>query len=295
MRIAVIGGTGQVGREFAKFVPADALQVFGSTDVQVEDRASVDAVFERISADVVVNLAAFHHTDQCEGDPARAFAVNAAGAAHVAAAARDRGLKTCFFSSDYVFGGDAARSVPCDERTPEAPLNIYGASKLAGEQVVLQASAANLVVRTSSLFGTVTSKKGWTFPESMIRKARAGDAMRVVSDQIMAPTYTRDLVERVLALLQRDAAGVCHVANSGTCSWWEFATETLRQSGIDHPIAPVAASAFPTKARRPAYSALASGRSAEFGLEPMRPWTAALAAYLLEKGDSPAPTTEGRA
>jgi dTDP-4-dehydrorhamnose reductase len=284
--IAVIGATGQVGQEFAKLVPRDRLEMFGSQDVDVADRDSVAALFERIAAHVVVNLAAFHNTDGCENDPAKAFAVNALGAWHVAEAATRRGMRACFVSTDYVFGREGHdRGGAYTETDIPGPVNIYGTSKVAGEHLVLATDPGHLVVRTSSLFGAVTSRKGWTFPQMILRKARNGDRLRVVTDQVMAPTYTHDLVERILALLSVDASGVFHVANAGSCSWWDFATATLETAGVDVAIEPVPSSEFPTRAHRPAFSALGTKRLGDVGLAPLRPWRDALTAYLAEIGE----------
>jgi dTDP-4-dehydrorhamnose reductase len=202
----------------------------------------------------------------------------------VARIARDRGCRVVYFSTDYVFGGDDHRRSAFVESDERAPVNVYGRSKAAGEDAVRDTLADHLIVRTSSLFGATTSRKGWTFPEMIIRRARAAEPLRVVSDQIMAPTYALDLVRVVDSLLQAGATGTVHVTNSGCCSWYEFACASLEMAGIGQPVEAVSATEFPSVARRPAYSCLATERLERLGIEPVRHWRDALRAYLEETG-----------
>lgn len=283
MKLAVIGAAGQVGQEFAKLLPADSLISLTRANVDVSCASSAATCLGALDYDVLVNLAAFHDVNGCEDDGARAFAVNALGAYHAAKAAAAKGRKVVFFSSDYVFGIEKDRVTPYLESDPIGPLNVYGASKVAGEHLVRVATDNHLIVRASSLFGVVTSKKGWTFPEMILRRATAGEPLRVVNDQYMSPTYTLDLVRTVIALLEQNATGTVHVANDDGCTWYEFARATLELAGVDHPIAPVNSDAFPAKARRPNYSRLGTQRLSAWGVPPMRPWREALRAYLEEK------------
>jgi len=286
MKYVIIGALGQLGQEFGKILSAGEMIPLDIDDLDIADDASLRKAVSPLDFDVILNLAAFHNVGQCEEEPDSAFAVNAKGAFHVARLAREMGTKVVFFSSDYVFGGETERSTPYLESDRPAPLSVYGTSKVAGEHLVrAMAPGRHLIVRSSSLFGCVTSKKGWTFPELMLNKARAGEDLKVVADQFMAPTYTYDLATRVIELLERDVVGTCHVSNSGQCSWHEFACATLEAVGNEAGIAAVSADEFPAKARRPAYSVLGSGRYEEVGLPPMRHWRDALGAYLVEKGE----------
>ncbi len=285
MRLGIIGAAGQVGQEFLKHCPADNLALWDIEDFDVTDYAAVEkALRSRPDLNAVVNLAAFHNVNQCEEQPSLAYAVNATGAYNVAKAAARLGLKMVFFASDYVFGQDRTRRRPYVESDPVGPLNIYGASKVAGEHLVRAMNPNHLIVRTSSLFGVVTSKKGWTFPEMIVSRAREGQPLKVVTDQIMAPTYTYHLVEKVLELLAKDATGTIHVCNSGECSWHQFAVETLALLNMDYPIAECTSDAFPSPAIRPAYSVMASERMEPLGIAPLPHWKEALKLYLQEKG-----------
>jgi len=161
---------------------------------------------------------------------------------------------------------------------------VYGASKVAGEQLVRATTDNHLIVRGSSLFGVVTSGKGWTFPELIMERASAGEPLKVVGDQYMSPTYTLDLVRAVVSLMDVDTAGTVHVTNGGGCTWHEFATATLDMVGVSHPIEKVTSEKFGSKAPRPKYSRLDSERLEELGVAPLRSWRDALRAYLVEKG-----------
>lgn len=286
MKFAIIGAKGQLGQEFAKLLPNDQIIALDIEEVDISGLDSVEKILGNLSFDAVINLAAFHNVNGCQDDPAQAFAVNATGAYNVAEVASKMGKKVAFFSSDYVFGGETERTEPYTEQDHPAPLSIYGASKVAGEHLVRATQENNhLIIRSSSLFGCVTSKKGWTFPELMLNKARAGDDLKVVNDQIMAPTYTYDLASRVLELFKAGATGTFHVTNSGSCSWYEFACATFEYTGLHPKISPVSSHEFPAKARRPDYSVLTTIRNKEVDLPPLQHWRDALKKYLKEKGE----------
>jgi dTDP-4-dehydrorhamnose reductase len=150
--------------------------------------------------------------------------------------------------------------------------------------MVAVANPRHLVIRSSGLYGTATSRKGWTFPELMINKARTDGKLKVVTDQALSPTYTHDLAAATRMLMERDATGIFNLTNGGECSWHEFASATLELAGIDVEIEPAATVQQPRKAVRPAYSAMESVRLGEFGLGPLRPWREALEHYLEAKG-----------
>lgn len=281
----IIGSAGQVGQEFVKHALADKIVPLTRQDVDVTNAESVCACFDKHDFDTVINLAAFHDVNGCEEDEPKAFASNSIGAHHVARAAASRNAKAVFFSSDYVFGLQGDRNKPYLEDDVIGPLNVYGASKAAGEQLVRTATDNHMIIRASSLFGVVTSKKGWTFPEMILARAREGKPLKVVNDQYMSPTYTLDLVQTVMALVNANATGTVHVSNADGCTWYDFAKATLEITGVDHPIEPVDSSAFPSKAQRPAYSRLDSERLASLSIVEPRHWRDALHAYLVEKGE----------
>lgn len=282
----MIGGTGQLGSDVVRVLGADAayeVVPLPHDRLEVADPEQVDAVLGGGGFDIVVNCAAFHRVDECEERVDEAFRVNAEGAWRVARACAAAGALCVFVSTDYVFAGDKGGPYTEDDR-PE-PVNVYGVSKVAGELLVRQACTRSLVLRISSVFGQAGARgKGGNFIEAILGKARAGGPVRVVNDQWMSPTYTRDAAEALAGLLRAGATGVYHACNAGRCTWWEFAREAVRQVGLPVEVEPITADAFPSKARRPRDSSMRSLRLADAIGRPSRPWQEALAAYLIEKG-----------
>jgi len=284
LKVAVIGSTGQLGQ--------DLLQVFGGEvvgfthqDLDVTDGVSLASAMHSLQPDWVLNTAAFHRVDDCETNPALAFSVNALGALNVARTAATVGAGVVFFSTDYVFGGQAReRDQPYEERDGPHPINVYGVSKEAGEQLVMQANARHIVVRSAGLYGTATSRKGWTFPELMLNKARTEGIVRVVTDQVLSPTFTADLARKTKELIEHDATGLFHLTNAGECSWFEFARGAFDLAGVEVEMEPLHTGQTRRRAHRPSYSALTTSRLGEVGLSPMRPWKEALGDYLRAKG-----------
>jgi dTDP-4-dehydrorhamnose reductase len=283
LKVTVIGSTGQLGQDLMRAFGGDAAGITHQ-DLDVTDEASVASALRSTEPDWVLNTAAFHRVDDCEVDPTLTFAVNAVGALNVARAAADVGSGVVFYSTDYVFGGqDRGRNHPYEEGDSPQPLSVYGTSKVAGEQLVMQANVRHLVVRSAGLYGTATSRKGWTFPELMLNKARADGAIRVVTDQVLSPTFTADLAHKTKELIEQGVVGLFHLTNAGECSWFEFAQEALDLAGVSAIMEPIGTGQLQQRARRPSYSALTSARLEGIGLEPMRPWREALSAYLREK------------
>lgn len=284
MTILIIGATGQLGQDLMRVYGGEAIGL-GHGDIDVTDGVTVSAVLREHRPDWVVNTAAFHRVDDCELNPSLAFAVNATGAANVARAAAEIGAGVVFFSTDYVFGGASrGRRHPHTEADLPDPLNVYGVSKWAGERLVEQANPRQIVIRSAGLYGTATSRKGSTFPELMVTKAKSEGHLRVVDDQALSPTNTSDLAEATKGLTERDASGLFHLTNEGECSWFEFASATISLAGLDVPIEPISSTRLGRRAHRPPYSALASERLATTGVPPLRPWRDALAAYVAAKG-----------
>jgi len=284
VKIAVIGSTGQLGQDLIRTWGGEAVG-FAHGDLDVTDGVGVASAMHSLRPDWVINTAAYHRVDDCEVNPALAFAVNTLGAQNVARAASLVGAGVVFVSTDYVFGAqDRGRDHPYEEGDDPCPLNVYGVSKAAGERLVVQDNERHIVVRTAGLYGTATSRKGWTFPELMLEKARTEGSVSVVTDQVLSPTFTADLADKTRELVERDAKGVFHLTNAGECSWFEFARGTFELAGVEAEMKPIETGQTGRRARRPSYSALATSRLAGVGLGPMRPWNEALADYLRAKG-----------
>jgi len=284
LKVAVVGSTGQLGQDLMRVFGADA-KGFSHQDLDVTDGVGVASAIHSLRPDWVINTAAFHRVDDCEINPALAFAANALGALNVARAAAAVGAGIVFFSTDYVFGGeDRERGHPYEERDCLGPLNVYGTSKVAGEQLVMQANERHAVVRSAGLYGTATSRKGWTFPELMLNKARSEGTVRVVTDQVLSPTFTEDLAHKSKELIEQGAVGLFHLTNAGECSWFEFAQVALDLARVEVKMEPIFTKQTQRRARRPSYSALTTARLKVLGLSPLRGWREALSAYLRAKG-----------
>lgn len=282
-RTLVIGAPGQLGQDVVDAFTAagDTVLGLGHSELDVTDATSTADVIAAARPDVIVNTAAFHHLDRCEADPATAFAVNATGAWNVARAAAATGAQLVHVSTDYVF--DGTKGEPYTEADLPAPLNVYGASKLAGEHLVLAAHPVATVVRVAALYGPhpCRAKGGRNFPDLMVHLARERGELTVVTDEVVSPTYTPDLARQIVALVAARVSGVIHVAGAGETSWHGLAVETLRLAGLESvEVRPATAATMVRPVRRPARSPLARVRLANLGLDRMRPWQEALAEHV---------------
>lgn len=284
MKVLLIGANGQLGGDLADMLRASGRhEVIALThaDIEVTDPESVRVALDAHRPAVVVNTAAYHKVDEVEQNPERAFLVNAIAPWWLAQTCRERDAVLMFISTDYVFGGDRTRMTPYAEQDLPAPLNVYGASKLAGEHLVRTTWEKHYVVRTSGLYGhRGASGKGGNFVELMLRLAREGKDIRVVDDQRLTPTYTVDLAQGLIALMETGRYGLYHMTNEGDCTWYEFAARIFELSGLRPNLAPTTSSEFKTVATRPTYSVLSKSGLAAIGLPPMRNWHLALAEYL---------------
>jgi len=282
MPIMLIGASGQLGHDLVKALAGSEVIPLSHADVEIRVAETVDAALARHRPHVVVNLAAYHKVDECEGNPEQSFAVNALGARNVARACQEHGAALLHMSTDYVFDGRKGR--PYTEDDLPCPINVYGISKLAGEYLVRYLCPQHFVVRSSGLYGVAgSSGKGGNFIELMLRLAREGKDIRVVGDQVLTPTYTVDLARKIVQLIQTQHYGLYHVTSAGACSWYEFASQIFELAGVEARLSPTTTAAFGAAATRPAYSVLAHQALAHIGLDDMRPWQEALAAYLAER------------
>lgn len=287
MRLLVLGAAGQLGGDVMAAAAAAGIEARGATraDVDVGDLGALRAFLEGERFDALVNCAALLNTEALEGDPAPAVTVNGHAPAVMAKVAAQKGARLIQVSTDYVFGGDAARARPLTEDAPTAPVNVYGLTKAFGETLARLSGADVAVFRVASTFGVRgAAGKGGNFVETMIRLGREKGALQVVADQVMSPTSTAWAAQAILAFLAKGGpAGVYHAVNGGAVSWFEFARAIVAKAGVAAEVSPVSASDWPGKARRPAYSALDNGKLAGV-IGPIPGWEAALDAYLVAKG-----------
>ncbi|GAA1059520.1 dTDP-4-dehydrorhamnose reductase [Agromyces bracchium] len=271
MRVLITGANGMLGRDLQAALAGREVTALARADLDVTDAAAVAAAVA--GHDVVVNCAAYTKVDDAESHEEQAYAVNATGTANLAAACATLGARLVTVSTDYVFDGNATE--PYAEDLPRDPINAYGRTKAAGEELALAAHPdGTYVVRTAWLYG----EHGPNFAQTMLNLAKSKDTWSVVDDQLGQPTWTADLAAQIVALLDSDApAGVYHGTNSGQATWYEFARAVLEEAGLDpERITPTDSSSFVRPAPRPSYSVLGHGAWASAGIAEMRPWRDAL-------------------
>lgn len=277
MKAVVTGAGGQLAKAWSAAAPP-GWSVTGLTraELDIGDKGAVERVIGDLAPDLILNAAAYTAVDRAESEPDLVFAINRDGAGHLAATATRLGARLIQVSTDFVFDGRSGRPYRPDDAP--GPLNVYGASKLAGEQAAAEAAPGALIVRTSWVYGP----SGANFLATMLRLMAARPEIGVVADQIGAPTSTATLADALWGLAGKEASGVMHFTDAGVASWYDFAQaiaeEALAAGLIDRAAAvkPIATSDYPTAARRPAFSVLDS--SAAYGLlgAPAAHWRIAL-------------------
>jgi dTDP-4-dehydrorhamnose reductase len=278
-RIALLGSTGQLGTDLLKVLNGFDVIPFGRADFDVLDFNRVRSVLTEKKPDIIVNTTAFHRVDDCETEIGTAFAANALAVLHLARVANDLQAVLVHFSTDYVFDGRAVE--PYIELSPAFPLSIYGSSKLAGEFAVRSVAKRHFLIRTCGLYGKAGSRgKGGNFVETMLRKARAGERIQVVRDQVLTPTSTADLARQLVPLMASERYGLYHITNEGSCSWYEFASAIFELAGVAADLSPTTSDLYKTPALRPKYSVLENAALKGAGLHRMLHWRDALKEYL---------------
>jgi len=240
-------------------------------DLAIEDAQAVERVVTRERPDWIVNCAAYTQVDRAEAEPETAQRVNAIGPANLARAARQTGARLLQISTDYVFDGRAAR--PYREDDPVGPLNVYGRTKLAGEQAVRDIlPQTHLIVRTQWLFG----EGGPNFVATILRLARERPELKVVNDQHGCPTYAPDLAAALWKLIACDARGTVHCTNEGEATWFDVARAAIAAAGLKTAVEPCTTAEMPRPARRPPFSVLDCTRYHSIVGSSLRAWQPAL-------------------
>ncbi|MBN1554982.1 MAG: dTDP-4-dehydrorhamnose reductase [Phycisphaerae bacterium] len=284
--MAVIGATGRIGGQIVEwFSRTGRYDVLGLShqDLDVVDESAVKRRLLHQPLDVVINTAAFHSVDGCQRDPRTSFAVNAIGAMNVAAACREIDALCVYLSTDYVF--DGRQESPHDEDARPNPINVYGVSKLAGEQLTMSTAPRRLIFRVERVFGPPgPGRPPSTYVDALYDKAAHGQTIRAVDSHTMSPTYSRDAVKLLDDLLQAGATGVIHATNGGSCTWLEFTQTLLSMLPFDVPVESVPAESFLSDTPRPTHTALRSKRIKQILGREMRHWSEALREYLVAMG-----------
>ena len=296
MKVIVTGAGGQLGTDLCKILRDFEVIPLTHRDIEIGDMNSVKRVFNEYKPDTIINTAAYVRVDDCEREQDKAFLINALGARNIAVVAQEFGAKLVHISTDYVFGGVWETLVvshtpggdqphPYTEFDTPAPINVYGRSKLAGEDFIHHLCLKHFIVRTSGLFGiTGASGKGGNFVETMLKLAKEREELKVVNDQVFSPTYTKDLAQKIAQLITTEYYGIFHITNKGACSWYEFAREILKQADLKTQVIPVTSAQYPQKAKRPRFSVLDNYQLRLLGMDDMRTWQEALRDYMISKG-----------
>jgi dTDP-4-dehydrorhamnose reductase len=283
MKIALIGADGQLGSDLAKILKGSDLVPLYYPEFDITQAVETRSRLTILSPDIIINTAAYHKVDECEDNPAEAFALNALAVRELALTCRALDSVLVHFSTDYVFDGKKGR--PYDEEDMPNPLSTYAVSKLAGEYYVRNVLARYFLIRTCGLYGEAGCwGKGSNFVETMINMMKQDEVIRVVNDQRVSPTATSELAERIVELLQTDFYGLYHLTSEGDCTWYEFAEAIFSQMNVQVNIKSVDSAAFGAKAKRPPYSVLDNKQAKIIGLSPFSHWKDALTAYLKKKG-----------
>ncbi|MFH0794835.1 MAG: dTDP-4-dehydrorhamnose reductase [bacterium] len=276
-KILLTGADGMLGSDLKVLLREKKYNLLapGPKKMDITNLRSVMSYILRKKPDVVIHCAAYTSVDKAEREQGLCFAVNAEGTKNVAFCCRELKSEMIYISTDYVFDGTS--DTPYRFSDKPNPINVYGASKLKGEEYVQLLVPKHKIIRTSWLVGL----NGRNFVETILKAASERKVLKVVNDQVGRPTFTFHLADKIEALLNKKVTGIFHITNEGTCSWFEFACKILEEAGIkDVEIQPIPSTKFRSLARRPAYSVLANTRLAELKLPSLPTWEKGLEEYL---------------
>jgi dTDP-4-dehydrorhamnose reductase len=293
-RILIVGSEGQVGRELQRsFARAGELLCFDRHNVDIADENQVRAMVRSTQPDLILNAAAYTAVDRAESEADTAMAINATAPRVLAEEAAQRNALLVHYSTDYVF--DGAKREPWAESDSPNPLNVYGVTKLAGEQAVQQVGGKYLIFRTSWVYGP----HGNNFLFTMLRLGKERDKLSIVDDQVGAPTTSIELADATRSVVERASSGECgsqqqwaglyHMTCAGSTSWFGFAQQIFARTkaltgGRVPVLTPIATRDYPTPAKRPLYSVLSNAQLKQiFGIE-LPDWESALATTVLKLG-----------
>jgi dTDP-4-dehydrorhamnose reductase len=281
MRILLIGANGQLGSDLIKNDPGHDIVAPDKKELDVTQSDAIAVAVRDTHPDWVINTAAFHNVPVCEEQPEQAFRVNCIAVRDLALACEKHGARLMTFSTDYVFNGEQRK--PYREEDRPAPLQIYGVSKLAGENIARAVAAErSVVVRTCGLYGRSGAvSKGGNFVDKRVEDGRRVRAMDMGCDQIVSPTSTEDLSKAVYELVAQPSveSGIYHLVNEGECTWHEFTVSIYEYLDIEVKVNPVDRGGRTNSMRRPLYSVLANTRANALGIT-LPPWKDALKRYL---------------
>lgn len=281
MKVLVTGVTGQLGYDVAAELARRGIEDkgVGSKEMDLTDARQVEEVIHAYHPDVIVHCAAYTAVDKAEDESDACMAVNTDGTLAIAKAAKDIDAKMVYISTDYVFDGKG--NLPFRTDDEKAPLNMYGLTKLLGEQAVQMLLQKCFIIRISWVFG----KNGNNFIKTMLRLGKERKELNVVADQWGSPTYTADLAPLICDMIETEKYGVYHATNEGVTCWAAFAAAIFKEAGISCEVHPIPTEAYPTRARRPKNSRLSKKSLEVAGFQRLPDWRDALKRYLIEIGE----------
>lgn len=282
--VILIGATGMLGTDLHTELMKRGWDVIAPdrSDIDLEDVRTVESYFLFAEPNWIINTAAYTAVDKAENDEFRANLINATGAFSLSRQSRFYKAGFIHISTDFVF--DGTKSSPYTEEDEPNPLSVYGKSKRQGEILVMNENPNSIIVRTSWLFGA----NGKCFPKTILRAALDNKPLRVVSDQIGSPTYTRDLATAIANLMEKDTPpGYYHIANKGQVSWYEFANFVLKACGINYDIQPISSSEWQAPASRPKYSVLSTSKYEALGFSSLPDWKDAVQRFIQDLKNTP--------
>ena len=256
-KIVILGCQGQLGTSLRNLLGEQALGL-SRADLDLSKIHEIKDVVSGLSAQIVINCAAYNLVDKAEEDTQSAWELNWQVPFELAKVCQQTGKKLVHISTDYVFSQEHHRAVPYQETDLPSPATVYGLTKLAGELAVSGYCTRHLVIRTCGLFGHAERGGKMNFVDMMLKKAQAGEQLKVVHDQVCSPTSTADLAWGIVELINQEATGLFHVVNQGAVTWFDFAQMILKQRGLSAEISPVTSASFGAKAKRPLYSVLST-------------------------------------
>ena len=276
--ILITGILGQLGYDLAKEFTKRGVEYIAPSleELELTTEAGAKNFILAKKPEMVVHCAAYTAVDKAESEAELALTVNGMGTRWVAEACREIGAKMIYISTDYVFGGDG--KTPYEVNDEKKPVNVYGRSKLLGEDAVNALVEKHFIVRTSWVFGI----NGNNFIKTMLKLGETKKKLNVVNDQIGSPTYTPDLSRLLADMAASDKYGTYHATNEGFCSWADFAREIFEQAGLDVEVDGIPTIEYPTPAKRPFNSRLSKKSLDDAGFDRLPPWQDALKRYLLE-------------
>lgn len=283
-KVLITGANGQLGSDLVLSFSQSGYEVIIRThdDLDIGNFAEVKNQLDLIKPDLLINTAAFHHVDLCEADRDKAMLINAEAPANMARVCKDLNIRFVHFSTDYVF--DGMKNEPYTETDIPAPLNVYGDSKMLGEQLIASHCTDYLIIRVSAIYGKYPcrAKNGLNFIQLMLKLAHEKGEVKVVDDEFVSPTATKNIAMQLPVLLDENINGIIHMTSEGACSWHEFAREIFDYTKTQVILHKASSNDFPAKTPRPKYSVMENTVLKSRNINKMMHWKDALHTYLDE-------------